>query len=145
MSEGVGAEETGAAGAGEREGVVDTGIGDVVERSVSDEDCCGTCSVDAAAAGSGAAAGASRVGEGDLGGGSAGSWPAETWRDARADSFLSTGVVALLDAIDGTDDRSECSDRVDSEESTFSRFRPGSASCWVFCEDSTAGGLCSAN
>lgn len=145
MSEGVGAEETGAAGAGEREGVVDTGIGDVVERSVSDEDCCGTCRVDGAAAGSGAAAGVSRTGEGDLEGGRAGSCSSEMRGDSRADSFLSTGVVALLDTIDGTEDRSECSDRVDSEESTFSRLCLGSASCWFVCEDSTAGGLCSAN
>lgn len=103
----MGTDETGAAGAGERDGVADTGKGDVVESSVSDEDCCGTCSVDSAATGSGAAAGASSTGEGDLGGGRAGSWSAETRGDARADSFLSTGVVALLDAIDGTEDRSE--------------------------------------
>lgn len=120
----------------EREGLVDGGGGNEVERSVREGAGCGTCSVGSVVAGSVAPVEVSMTGER----GSAAEWPM-VW----VDSSLSTGVVALLDTTDGTDDRTECSDKVDSEDSKVSRFRSGSASCCCVCGGSTAGGLRSAN
>lgn len=96
-------------------------------------------------AGSTTAVEISIVGGGGSTTGGPGGWATAGWLIVWVDSSLSTGVVALLDATEGTDERTECSDKVDNEDSKTSRFRSGSASCCCVCGGSTAGGLRSAN
>lgn len=124
------AEDSAEAGPGERAGVLDGGGEGVVERSVRYEAACGTCSEGSGSGteGSVAAAGVFVIGEGGLIVARVGGWAVAEWEVARADSSLSTGVVALLDATDGTEDRTEGSDKADNEDSNVSRVRSGSTS-----------------